>query len=77
MEVRETGTSMGLEHEDHPLLHKQVRDPATGREGEVMAVMRQTLGYTAGKPRHALTAYVRPNGGGREFTAPPSALELT
>ncbi|AWZ06186.1 MULTISPECIES: hypothetical protein [unclassified Streptomyces] len=75
MEVPEEGTSVELEYEDHPLLHRQVRDPKTGREGQVMAVMRQTLGHTAGRRREALTAYVRPAGGGPEFTAAPDGLE--
>ncbi|MFJ9339162.1 hypothetical protein ACIRP0_07690 [Streptomyces sp. NPDC101733] len=76
MDVRETGTStdIGFGHEDHSLLHKQVRDPASGREGELMAVVRHTLGCVQGEQRTTLTSYIR-SPGGREFTAAVVTLE--
>ncbi|MCX5197239.1 hypothetical protein OOK31_25630 [Streptomyces sp. NBC_00249] len=74
MEVRE---HMGeaFDHEDHPLLHQQVRDPQTGRVGELMAVVQETLGYTNGQKRHSLTAYIK-GADSREFTAAATLLEL-
>ncbi|MET9607352.1 hypothetical protein ABZZ17_20100 [Streptomyces sp. NPDC006512] len=76
MEVRETGTSMnmGFDHEDHPLLHEQVRDAATGAQGELMAVVREPVGFVAGRQTWARTAYIR-GSDGREVTAAPQTLE--
>ncbi|MFF6940484.1 hypothetical protein [Streptomyces lavendulae] len=71
MDVQETGDT--VEHEDHPLLHRQVRDPLTGRRGELVAVLHETLGYADGRERSTLTAYLRSNG--LEFTAAAATLE--
>ncbi|MFD9458844.1 hypothetical protein ACFWBC_37945 [Streptomyces sp. NPDC059985] len=76
MEIRKTGTSMGMgfDHEDHPLLHQQVRDRATGAEGELMAVVREPVGEVGGRQTWARTAYIRvPDG--REVTAAPQTLD--
>ncbi|MET3984338.1 hypothetical protein [Streptomyces sp. PvR034] len=59
---------------DHPLLHRRVRDPRSGREGELMAVVKECVGTVAGAPRHTRTAYVRA-ANGLEFTAAPDNLE--
>ncbi|MGO4461360.1 hypothetical protein AB4039_29320 [Streptomyces sp. M-16] len=72
MDVQETGGT--VEHEDHPLLHRQVRDPKTGRRGELMAVLHETLGYADGRERSTLTAYLR-GVNGLEFTAAAATLE--
>ncbi|MGW7344004.1 hypothetical protein [Streptomyces sp. NPDC054854] len=74
MEVRETGTIMGFDHEDHPLLHQQVRDTTTGAQGELMAVVREPVGFVAGRQTWARTAYIRASDG-REVTAAPQTLE--
>nr|WSX48906.1 hypothetical protein OG409_08050 [Streptomyces sp. NBC_00974] len=74
MEVRENVANGGFGHVDHPLLNRQVRDPGTDREGQLMAVVRETLGYSAGKERFTRTAYVRA-ADGLEFTAAPDLLE--
>ncbi|MFE9804264.1 hypothetical protein ACFYP6_36425 [Streptomyces goshikiensis] len=52
---------------------KQVRDPATGREGRLMAVLEEPLGAVDGRQRYAETAYVR-GVDAREFTASPTTL---
>ncbi|MDJ0381171.1 hypothetical protein [Streptomyces sp. G-G2] len=74
MEVRESVTDNGFGHIGHPLLHQQVRDPRTDREGELMAVVREPIGRVAGRQEYARTAYVR-GSDGREFTAAPDTLE--
>ncbi|MET9698948.1 hypothetical protein ABZY31_18745 [Streptomyces sp. NPDC006529] len=73
MDVRETGPAEGFGHVGHPLLHARVRDPRSGREGELMAVVEECVGTVAGTPRHARTAYVR-DATGVEFTAAPDTL---
>ncbi|MFE9797174.1 hypothetical protein ACFYRL_36305 [Streptomyces goshikiensis] len=57
----------------HRLQGKQVRDPATGREGRLMAVLEEPLGVVDGRHRYAETAYVR-GVDAREFTASPTTL---
>ncbi|MET9697654.1 hypothetical protein ABZY31_12080 [Streptomyces sp. NPDC006529] len=74
MEVRESKPDEAYGHLDHPLLRQRVRDPRTGREGELMAVVEECVGTVAGVPQRARTAYVR-GADGREFTAAPNLLE--
>ncbi|MFJ1865562.1 hypothetical protein ACIOD1_13105 [Streptomyces sp. NPDC088097] len=77
MKVRETGTSTAaFGHENHPLLRQRVRDPASLREGVLMAVVREPLNLAGGEQRETRTAYVRADDG-IEFTASPMTLELT
>ncbi|MEU4947743.1 hypothetical protein [Streptomyces lavendulae] len=71
MDVQETG---GTVEPDHPLLHRQVRDPRTGRCGKLVAVLHETLGYADGRERSTLTAYLR-GVDGLEFTAAAATLE--
>ncbi|MET9468375.1 hypothetical protein ABZY44_27025 [Streptomyces sp. NPDC006544] len=74
MEVRETSADKGFEHVGHPLLHQQVRDPSSDREGRLMAVVREPLGNFGGRQQYSRTAYVR-GADGVEFTAAPDLLE--
>ncbi|GAA1553016.1 hypothetical protein [Streptomyces globosus] len=55
-------------HQDHPLIGHRVRDTASGAEGTLTAVVREALPTPYGTPRTTRLAYIRPNGGGREFT---------
>ncbi|MFJ7204266.1 hypothetical protein ACIQWR_12120 [Streptomyces sp. NPDC098789] len=74
MEVREHRPDEAFGHTEHLLLHQQVRDPGTGREGVLMAVLREFVGTAAGRQVHTRTAYVR-GADGLEFTAAPDTLE--
>ncbi|WP_405449566.1 hypothetical protein [Streptomyces erythrochromogenes] len=76
MEGWATGFNTAFDHVDHPLLHKQVRDPTSGRVGKLMAVCHETLGYVEGGRRTALTAYIR-GIDGREFTAAATTVVAT
>ncbi|MFE7096699.1 hypothetical protein [Streptomyces erythrochromogenes] len=76
MEGWTTGFNTAFDHVDHPLLHKQVLDPTSGREGKLMAVCHETLGYVEGARRTALTAYIRGTDG-REFTAVATKVVAT
>ncbi|WP_330332020.1 hypothetical protein OHS33_21445 [Streptomyces sp. NBC_00536] len=73
MEVRESRPDETFGHVHHPLLNQQVRDPRTDREGELMAVVEESIGYVAGTSKHTRTAYVRA-ANGLEFTAAPDTL---
>ncbi|MFJ7205919.1 hypothetical protein ACIQWR_20575 [Streptomyces sp. NPDC098789] len=74
MEVREGGPKEIFGHVDHSLLHQQVRDPKSEREGELMAVVEEFVGTVAGEQKYTRTAYVR-GADGLEFTAAPGTLE--
>lgn len=74
MEVRESQPYESFGYVDHPLLRQQVRDPRSGREGELMAVVEEVVGTVAGVQQHTRTAYIR-GADGREFTAAPNLLE--
>ncbi|MET9697041.1 hypothetical protein ABZY31_08950 [Streptomyces sp. NPDC006529] len=71
--MRQIPTNEAFGHVDHPHLRRQVRDPRSDREGELMAVVEEYVGTVAGAPQHTRTAFVRaPNG--LEFTAAPDTL---
>ncbi|MGW6823628.1 hypothetical protein [Streptomyces sp. NPDC055005] len=74
MDVRERRPEGAFNHVDHPLLHKQVRDRTTDREGTLMAVLRDPVGTVSGRQQYARTAYIR-DAGGLEFTAAPGDVE--
>ncbi|MFJ7202291.1 hypothetical protein ACIQWR_01960 [Streptomyces sp. NPDC098789] len=74
MDVREGRPDETFGHVDHPLLRQRVRDPKSLREGELMAVVEESLGTVGGIPRYTRTAYVRGDDG-LEFTAAPDTLE--
>ncbi|MFG2880137.1 hypothetical protein ACGFYU_34850 [Streptomyces sp. NPDC048337] len=56
-----------FEHLAHPLLRKQVRDIASGAEGELTAVVHAEVGRMNGVRTYAPIAHIRM----------PSGLELT
>ncbi|MER5773632.1 hypothetical protein ABT144_04880 [Streptomyces sp. NPDC002039] len=74
METREQRPDGAFNHVEHPLLHRQVRDRKTGREGTLMAVLRDSVGNVSGRQQYARTAYIRDDSG-VEFTAPPGDVE--
>ncbi|KOU57270.1 hypothetical protein ADK55_12395 [Streptomyces sp. WM4235] len=75
MAVREQARpDEAFNHVDHPLLHRQVRDRKTDREGTLMAVLRDPVGTVSGRQQYARTAYIRDDSG-VEFTAAPGDVE--
>ncbi|MFG2716526.1 hypothetical protein ACGFX2_39345 [Streptomyces goshikiensis] len=63
-------------HEPDPRIGKQVRDIASGTEGELMAVVSEAIPNYEGVPMTVRLAYIRPVGGGREVTTAPPNLEV-
>ncbi|MEU6309928.1 hypothetical protein [Streptomyces sp. NPDC047014] len=60
----------------HALLHKPVRDIASGTEGTLMAVRVENVTAADGPgARWAEIAYIRPAGGGRELTTAVKNIE--
>ncbi|MEU9180444.1 hypothetical protein AB0C90_27020 [Streptomyces sp. NPDC048550] len=56
--------------DSHALLHKRVRDIASGAEGELMAVIREDVSDTPVRERWVHLAYVRgPSASGHKWTA--------
>ncbi|MFJ5804882.1 hypothetical protein [Streptomyces sp. NPDC093093] len=76
METRVQPPDGAFNHVDHPLLHKQVRDRRSDREGTLMAVLREPIGTVSGRQQHTLTAYVRDARGVEFTTAPSNVVEL-
>lgn len=56
-------------HQKHRWLGREVEDTVTGRRGVLTAVAPD-----AADPRARPLAWLRPLGGGTEWTTPPSAL---
>ncbi|MFE2323570.1 hypothetical protein ACFXD5_06550 [Streptomyces sp. NPDC059385] len=56
------------EHMTHPLLHRRVRDIASGVEGELMAVVNENVSPT-GIERWVKLAYIRRSNGREISTA--------
>lgn len=59
----------------HRLLHRRVRDAASGAEGELMAVIKENVSDCALRERWVELAYIR-GASGREFTTPVDNIEL-
>ncbi|MGW6705771.1 hypothetical protein ACWGDE_12900 [Streptomyces sp. NPDC054956] len=51
----------------HQLLHRRVRDVASGVEGELMAVINENVSDSASRERWMRLAYIR-GASGREFS---------
>ncbi|MFB6811262.1 hypothetical protein [Streptomyces sp. NPDC056387] len=58
-----------FEEVPHRLLHKRVRDIASGAEGELMAVLRQDVSDTPAREHWVELAYVRLPSGREVSTA--------
>ncbi|MCY0924202.1 hypothetical protein [Streptomyces sp. H27-H5] len=65
---------LGLGHQDHPLLGRQVRDTASGTVGKLMAVVVEEVPTHRG-PRRVRLAYLRRDGGGRELATAVGNIE--
>ncbi|WP_330301369.1 hypothetical protein [Streptomyces sp. NBC_00503] len=65
-----------FEHLDHPLLHQQVRDIASGTHGKLMAVVREEVRRVCGDPEYARIAYIRMPSG-RELTTAIRNIEAS
>lgn len=73
--------SLGLGHQDHPLIAHRVIDSASGRTGILRAIcpepdsamtyMNAVAHRGAGRP----VAWLAPIGGGREWTTTPDAIQ--
>lgn len=63
-----------FERIDHPLLGQQVRDVASGTEGELSAVLHEEVRCLYGKPEYAPIAYIRMPSG-RELTTAAANVE--
>ncbi|MFB9594044.1 hypothetical protein [Streptomyces racemochromogenes] len=61
------------EYVPHRLMHRRVRDTASGTEGELMAVINENVS-TTGIECWAELAYIR-DASGREFTTPVDNVE--
>jgi hypothetical protein len=65
------GRYLGLGHESHPLLGTLVVDTASGRVGILRAIVQDDPRRRAGLRR----AWLRPEGGGVEWTTDPDAVK--
>ncbi|MGW6685678.1 hypothetical protein [Streptomyces sp. NPDC054961] len=65
-----------FDHERDPRIGRQVRDIASGTEGELMAIVREEVPNYGGVPMPVCLAYIRPNGGGRELSTAPTNVEV-
>ena len=64
------------EYVPHALLHKRVRDIASGVEGELMAVVHENVAQSASPERWVNLAYIRSTSG-REFSTVVDNIEAT
>ncbi|MFE3584666.1 hypothetical protein [Streptomyces vinaceus] len=63
-----------FEEVPHELLHKRVRDIASGVEGELTAVVREDVSDTPARERWVVLAYVR-GPSGREISTAVANIE--
>ncbi|MFD4740973.1 hypothetical protein ACFWNQ_26925 [Streptomyces virginiae] len=63
------------QHVPHALLHKPVRDIASGTEGILMAVVHENVGTL--RDHWVDIAYIRPARGGRELSTAVANIEAT
>lgn len=68
------GRDLGLLHETHPLLGRLVVDAGTGRVGVLRAVVRDVPARDGRRRGVVRRAWLRPEGGGVEWTADPAAI---
>ncbi|WP_372412046.1 hypothetical protein [Streptomyces luteireticuli] len=61
---------LGLGHQAHPLLGRLVVDTATDRTGVLRAVAPEQVEGPGGRSRMVTRAWLAPEHGGREWTAP-------
>ncbi|MGW0391123.1 hypothetical protein ACWDYJ_09510 [Streptomyces sp. NPDC003042] len=64
-------------HEPDPRIGRQVRDIASGAEGELMAIVSEDIPNFEGVPMTVRLAYIRPAGGGLELSTAPMNLEVS
>jgi hypothetical protein len=65
------GRDLGLAHESHALLGRLVLDTRSGRIGILRAVVWEKPAYGRRRRRRA---WLRPEGGGVEWTTAPEAI---
>ncbi|WP_327416989.1 hypothetical protein [Streptomyces sp. NBC_01233] len=65
-----------FEHGSDPRIGKQVRDIASGTEGELIAIVSEDIPNFEGASMTVRLAYIRPAGGGWELSTAPTNLEL-
>lgn len=68
------GQDLGLGHQAHPLLGRRVVDH-TGRTGVLRAIAPEQVTGLGGRPRTVMRAWLAPEAGGREWTAPVDRIE--